>query len=322
MFSHLSETRIDLLHYAVQQKILIESSSIGDERVELRQLEHFVAVAEEHNFTRAADRAGIVQSGLSASIRSLERELGVPLFVRSTRRVTLTAAGQALLPAARRSLAAARSGREAVEAVEGLRRGRLAIGVSQVLVPSFDLPGILADFRRDYPGVELTLRQAVPSEQFASLRDGQLDLAFMPLLDPPDDDMEAIVVARDSMALACAPDHPLARRRIVRLRDLVSERFVNLPLSWTSRQVVEKAFEAAGLVHDNALEVNDIATCLELVGRGLGISIVPEAARSHATSAVFRPLSRRLAWDYFMVRRADGAMGPAARELLRRILPV
>jgi len=290
--------------------------------MELRQLEHFVAVAEERNFTRAANRVGIVQSGLSASIRFLERELGAALFVRSTRRVALTAAGQALLPSARRSLAAARAGREAVEAVEGLRRGRLAIGISQILVPSFDLPGILAEFRRDYPGVELRLRQAVPIEHFASLRDGQLDLAFMPLLDRPDDDLEATVVARDSMALACGPDHPLARRRVVHLRDLVSERFVNLPTSWTSRQVVDQAFEAAGLTHENALEVNDIDTCLELVGRGLGIAVVPEAARSHAGMVVFRPLAKRLAWDYFMVRRADGAIGPAARELLRRILPV
>ncbi len=289
--------------------------------MELRQLEHFVAVAEERNFTRAADRAGIVQSGLSASIQFLERELGAPLFIRSTRRVSLTAAGQALLPAARRSLAAAQAGREAVQAVEGLRRGRLAIGISQVLVPTFDLPGILADFRRDYPAVELNLRQAVPIEQFASLREGRLDMAFMPLLDPPGDDLDATVVAHDSMALACAPDHPLARRRVVRLRDLVDERFVSLPTSWTSRLVADQAFAAAGLAHENALEVNDIDTCLELVGRGLGIAIVPEAAGSHAGTAVLRPFSKRLAWDYFVVRRADGAIGPAAREFLRRILP-
>ena len=290
--------------------------------MELRQLEHFVAVAEERHFTRAAERVRIVQSGLSASIRFLERDLGTPLFLRSTRRVTLTAAGQALLPEARRALAAARAGREAVEAVEGLRRGRLAIGMAQVLVPSFDLPEILAEFRRDHPGVELRLWQAAPADELAALRDGQIDLAFVPLLDPPGDDLEVTMVAHDSMALACAPDHRLAQKRGgVQLRDLVDEPFVDLPPSWTSRRVVDRAFDAAGLARGNALEVNDIATCLELVSRGLGIAIVPEAARAHAYGAVLRPLARPLAWDFFVVRRADGAISPAARELLRRVLP-
>src|SRR4051794_7585423 len=99
--------------------------------MELRQLEAFLAVAEERNFTRAAARLHLAQSGLSATVRSLERELRALLFVRSTRRVDLTPAGAALVPEARRALASARAGADAVRAVEGLQRGTLSLGVMQ-----------------------------------------------------------------------------------------------------------------------------------------------------------------------------------------------
>src|SRR5581483_9448598 len=113
--------------------------------MELRRIEHFVAVAEERHFTRAARRAHIVQSGLSASIKALERDLGTPLLVRSTRRVELTAAGEAFLVEARRVLAAVAAAREAVAAVQGLLRGTLAVGIMQAHA-AVDLPAVLGRF--------------------------------------------------------------------------------------------------------------------------------------------------------------------------------
>lgn len=99
--------------------------------MELRQLEHFVAVAEEQHFTRAAERLAVSQSGLSASVRALEHELRTPLFSRTTRSVRLTEAGHALLVEAERTLAGARAARDAVDAVRGLLRGTLSVGVEQ-----------------------------------------------------------------------------------------------------------------------------------------------------------------------------------------------
>jgi DNA-binding transcriptional LysR family regulator len=116
--------------------------------------------AEERHFTRAARRLHIVQSGLSASIRALERELDAPLFVRSTRRVELTQAGRALLPEARRTLAAATAAGDAVAAVQGLLRGTLAVGTMQILPPAVELVAVLGRFHAEHPGVELRLRQA------------------------------------------------------------------------------------------------------------------------------------------------------------------
>ena len=126
--------------------------------MELRHLQHFVAVAEDQHFTRAAERLMVSQSGLSASIRALERELQTPLFVRTTRRVTLTEAGRALLAEAERILAQVRAAHEAVAAVQGVLRGTLAVGTEQCIA-GVDVAKLLAAFRRRHPDVEIRLRQ-------------------------------------------------------------------------------------------------------------------------------------------------------------------
>ncbi len=288
--------------------------------MELRQLEHFVAVAEERNFTRAAQRVVIVQSGLSASIRALETELGAELFVRNTRHVSLTPAGQALLPEARRTLAATRAGRDAVAAVEGLQRGTLSLGISQILPPGLDLPEIIADFQRTYPAIELQLSQAGPATQLAALREGRLDLSFLPLVDAPGADLVATPLHEDRLLFVCSPSHKLASRGQIHLQEITHKSFIDFPPEWTIRQLVDRAFAAAGLERRVAIEVNDVDTCLGLVQRGVGVSILPESARVRAGAAVFVPLARRIVWELVVVRRADGPSNPAARELLRRVL--
>ncbi|MFD0504165.1 LysR family transcriptional regulator [Streptomyces chiangmaiensis] len=154
--------------------------------MELRQLEYFVAVAEELSFTRAAERLHVVQSAVSAAIRSLERELGPTLFERSSQRVTLTAAGAALLPAARNTLDSARAAREAAQLSEGRLQGTLRIGTFSSLVRP-DLPELLGRFHRLHPAV--TLRLAVSPRGSAGLVErllaGNLDLAFVALPGDP-----------------------------------------------------------------------------------------------------------------------------------------
>ena len=122
--------------------------------MELRQLATFVAVAEEGSFTRASDRLHIVQSAVSAGVRRLERELGAALFDRTTHKVELTDAGRALLPEARATLAAAAAARDAVDEVRGGVRGTVVLGTMQAQgMRAIDLPGVLADFRNEHPGV-------------------------------------------------------------------------------------------------------------------------------------------------------------------------
>src|SRR5580704_13844365 len=156
------------------------------DRVELRQLSHFVAVAEEGSFTRAARRLNYVQSALSVSVQALERELGVRLFDRTTHRVTLTGPGEALLPAARRTLTAGDEIRDLAAALKGVLRGRLRVGLMQSFAFA-DVPGVLGRFHRQHPDVEIQVRPAVGGSAalIEELRHGSVDIAFVALVDHP-----------------------------------------------------------------------------------------------------------------------------------------
>jgi DNA-binding transcriptional LysR family regulator len=285
--------------------------------MELRQLEHFVATAEERHFTRAAQRLHIVQSGLSASIRALERELDAPLFVRSTRRVELTPAGQALLPEARRTLAAAQAATDAVAAVQGLLRGSLAVGTMQILPPAVDLVAILGRFHREHPAVELRLRQAGTGTLLAEVHAGTLDLALVAPVGRPPTGLSMRQLASDPLLVACAPNHPLADRGQVDLAELAGERFVDFQPDWGLRMLLDQAFAAAGLERTTALEVNDVPSLLELVAHGLGIALVPKVATRHPAAVRYLPLRPPApTFDVAVATVGDPPTNPAARVLL------
>src|SRR4051794_37020662 len=153
---------------------------IHDSSMELQQLRYVVAVAETSSFTRAAERCLVVQSALSHQVARLERELGARLFDRTSRRVRLTAAGTAFLPAARQCLEAAeRAAAEAAAAV-GQVRGRLAVGLIPT-VAAVDIPAALRDFRRDYPDVRISLRVGASEKLVEQVKEGVIDVAFLGL---------------------------------------------------------------------------------------------------------------------------------------------
>ncbi|GAB3968572.1 LysR substrate-binding domain-containing protein [Actinoallomurus acanthiterrae] len=242
--------------------------------MELRHLEYFVAVAEEAHFTRAAERLHLAQSGLSASIRALERELAAPLFVRSTRRVELTEAGRALLTEARRTLASVAAARNAVAAVQGLVRGTLCVGTEQCL-GVVDVAGILARFRSMHPGVEIRLRQAGSSHLVEEVRAARLDLAFVAISGDPPPGVALTSLTTEPMMLVCHPGHRLAAFDAVDLAQLAGEVFVDFHADWGARQISDRAFETAGLPRHVAMEVNDVHSLLDFVQHDLGIALVP-----------------------------------------------
>jgi DNA-binding transcriptional LysR family regulator len=253
--------------------------------VELRQLEYFVAVAEECHFTRAARRMHVAQSGLSASIRALEVELGAPLFVRSTRQVELTQAGRALLVEARRVLGTIDAARDAVAAVQGLLRGTLAVGSIQCL-HAVHLPAVLARFHELHPGVELRLRQAGSGELVDLVRAGRLDLAFV-TSGRAADDLRTSTLSTEPLVLACAPELPFAERESVRLAELAGQPFVDFNPDWGTRDDVDRALATAGVDRRVAVEVNDVHSLLDFVGFGLGVALVPASFAAKQTRARF-----------------------------------
>lgn len=244
--------------------------------MELRQLEHFVTVAEERHFTRAAELLQISQSGLSASIRSLEQELGTSLFIRSTRRVELTTAGQALLADSVRTLASAAAARNAVAAVRGLLRGRLTIGAEPCL-GSVDLPAELAAFRTANPGVEVRLRYSGSEELVEAVAGGRADVAVVVDTGHAPSGVRLRPLSTQSLLVLCHPEHPFAAQDSIPIEALRGEPLVGFQEGWAAQTLARRAFAAAGFDYRAAMEVNDVHPLLDLVGYNLGIAVVPES---------------------------------------------
>lgn len=240
-------------------------------------MRYVVAVAETNNFTRAAERCLVVQSALSHQIARLERELGAKLFERTSRRVRLTAAGEAFLPAARQALDAAERARAEVAAAAGEISGRLAIGAIPT-VAAVDLPTALRHFHEKHRQVRITLRSGASEELTERVRQGSLDVAFLGLpvgLQPKG--VSGRELARGELVAVVPPGHRLADREGVDLRLLADDLFVDFPPGTAARAQSDEAFAAAGVGREVAFEVTNVDFIARLIRQGLGIAMLPAA---------------------------------------------
>ena len=290
--------------------------------VELRQLATFVAVAEESSFTRAAERLHVVQSAVSSGIRSLERELGAPLFARTTHRVDLTDAGRALLPEARATLAAAAAAREAVDQVRGGLRGTVRLGILQApVMRPVHVPRVLATFRAQHPGVALEVRHAGGSTTAAEqVREGRLDLAFIALAPRAAPGLTLTPLWREPFVLAVSADHRLCGATRVSLDDLTQEAFAELPAGWGTRLVTDRAFAAARLRRTITYEVNDTATVVEFVRHGLAVALVPASVVEDLSDVAGVPVDvPDLTFEIAIAVSADRRRSAATEAMLTMI---
>ncbi|QEO10673.1 LysR family transcriptional regulator [Protaetiibacter larvae] len=254
--------------------------------MEHRQLEHFVALIDEQQFTRAAERCRISQSGLSSSIRRLEAELGAPLFERTTRSVVPTPAGLALVPHARELIARASAARDAVVRSSHQLAGSLRVGAEQCL-GAVDVNLLLERFHRRYPAVDIQFTQAGSHQLLGLVQDGELDVAFVAAAEVP----SALVtheLGRRPVVLLCPDDHPLANRATVSLDELTDDDFVDFRPSWGVRTLTDAAFAAQGIERAVRCSVDDVHTLIDLVRRGLGIALVPQHVAFKPEAATLR----------------------------------
>ena len=289
--------------------------------MELRQLEHFVAVAEDGSFTKAARRLSYVQSALSVSVQALERELGVRLFDRTTHRVSLTAAGESLLTPARRTLAAAEETRDVAAGVRGVLRGRLRVGIMQAFAFS-RVHDALGRFHRQHPDVEIEMRGAVGGAAMLveELRRGGLDIAFVALVDTPSR-VATVPLASEDLVLAGIPDLMPAGRGRVALESLADMSFVDFPQGWAVRSVVDRGFAAAGLDRRVTLEVADVTPFCLLLKAGLGIGLLPRSLLpAEDQSLRQRPITPQLTWHTVMATPLGRAPTAAARALTELVI--
>jgi DNA-binding transcriptional LysR family regulator len=286
--------------------------------MELRHLVTFVAVAEEGSFTRASDRLHIVQSAVSAGVRTLERELGTALFDRTTHQVALTDAGHALLPEARTTLAAARAAREAVDQVRGGLRGTVTLGIMQGgTLGEVNVAGLLAAFRAEHPNVELHARQANSAEMAAQVRDGRLDFAFLAFPSRRASGLELTPLGHEVMPLAVHDGHRLAGRADVELAATTDETFADGPPSFGTRIAVDRAFAAAGLQRRVALEVNDTQTLIEFVRHGLAVAFLAPSFLRDTHGICLVPVRHHApVFDTYIAQPTTRRPGAAAGALL------
>jgi DNA-binding transcriptional LysR family regulator len=283
--------------------------------MELHQLQYFVAVADEGNFTRAAAKLLVSQPGVSAQIRRLERELGEDLLDRSGRSVRLTEAGAAVLPYARTALAAADGARLVVGELTGLLRGHAAIGT--VTSHNVDLPGLLAEFSRSYPQVEITLSEGNTDDLLDGLRAGRLDAAIVSTGMTAPDGIELEVIADQPIVAAVSHDHELAARNAISLTALRGRPLISLPRGTGLRARLDEACAAAGFTPKIAFEASAPEMLAELAAHGLGAAILPgpfaQRRSDQLTSLAIRPpgLRGRLVFAW----RAGGPASPAGRAL-------
>jgi DNA-binding transcriptional LysR family regulator len=245
--------------------------------VDSRQLEYFVAVAEELSFTRAAQRLFTVQSTVSAGVRALETDLKTTLFDRSTRRVTLSTAGEALLPEAKAALEAIDRARAVVEEASTGLRGSVRIG-TMTRLGLVDLPELLSAFYQRYPLVEVqvTTSPTGSSGLADDVRHGRLDVALVGLAASDLNGFEVRQLATVPFVVLVPSAHPMAESSEIKLTDLSGERFVDMLRGFGNRTTVDRAFDNAGRPRRVHVEVPDLTTVPDYVRAGLGVAVVPE----------------------------------------------
>ncbi|WP_238155698.1 LysR family transcriptional regulator [Kribbella soli] len=276
-------------------------------RVELRHLRYFVAVAEERHFGRAAARLHMAQPPLSQQIRQLESELGLQLLRRTTRRVELTPAGESYLVRARQIIAAVSSAAGEAQRVAAGLQGRLVIGCVGSATYSL-LPQLVRTLREELPDVEVAVQgEMLAPDQAQALADGRIDLG---LLRPPveDESLRVEVLRADPLIVAVPDGHRLAGRRRVRLEELADEDFVIHAGGGRSvmHDTVLARCREAGFEPRVRHEVAETSTLVTFVAAGLGIAIVPApVAELLVPGVAYRALSGSATVELAAATRAD-----------------
>lgn len=279
-----------------------------------KHLRAFVVLSQERNFTRAAEICHLSQPAFSALINALETNIGTRLFDRNTRSVQLTTEGQRFFASAERLLEEMDSLLEDLNDHVERRKGRVAVAALPSLAAGW-LPEVFAEFRRIYPGIELSLADTLSEQCLDLVRLGKVDLAFASG-GSDSAELQTRLLCSDDFHLVCRRDHILAHQKLIKPRDLLNHPFVHLSKSSSVRQHLDALLHP--LQMNTVLEVEHLATVMGMVRNDVGISVVPALTLFHFEhpAIVTRPLkmpgSRR---NLYVVTRAHRSLSVAAQAL-------
>ena len=286
--------------------------------MELSQLRYLVALAEELHFTRAATREHIAQPALSQQIRRLENEVGLALVERTTRRVSMTQAGELLVARARRILAELEAANAELQALRGIQSGHVIVGAIHTMGP-VDLALVLAEFRGRHPAVELTVREESSEELAEMLRVDELDLAFLSVTERVESTGLGLhQLVSEEIEVVLPPSHRLAGRARIRMAELADEQFIAYREGARLRELLVAAGAHAGFAPHVTLESNESRRIRRLVSRDMGVAILPrsDAEDSGAEVAVAALVEPSLRRDITLAWREGRRHPPAVSEFI------
>ena len=282
--------------------------------VNSRQFAAVLAVAEYRNFIAAAAHLGISQPALTLSIQRLEQMLGISLFLRTTRQVTITAAGREFVAMAERVVNDLKLGMLSLRELTEQQRGQVIV---TNLIP-VNMSGVIVEYGRQFPGVEIQLREGSQDEVRDDVRSGLADFGIGDIADLPDTHLTETLGVQ-ALWVVLRDDHPLARLQQIEFGDLRDVPLVSLRIGSGTRRLIDAAATAAGFTLRHVVTVNLPNTLLNLVAGGVGAAIIPAnpwPAGNHL-NVVSRPLVRpALSTEIGIVRLRDRDLSPAAAGLL------
>jgi DNA-binding transcriptional LysR family regulator len=287
--------------------------------LDVRRMRVLREVAVRGSFSAAAEALSFTQSAVSQQIAALEREAGATLVQRSARGVRLTEAGEALVRHTDAIMARLAEAEAELEAIAGLRGGRLRMAAFESAGATL-MPPAIADFRRRHPAVELSLSLSEPEDCIPLLRSGDLDLAivFESAVQRADDGIHRVRLIEDPMFLVLPRDHPLASRRRVRLADLAGEAWIGGQPDCECNRLISRACAAAGYEPRIAFETDDYTAMQGFVAAGVGVSLMAELGlTSVRDDIVVRDLGRETpVRQIYAATLEDGYRSPATQAML------
>jgi LysR family transcriptional regulator, low CO2-responsive transcriptional regulator len=281
--------------------------------VTLRQMRVFTAVARHLSFTRAAAELHLTQPAISQQVKLLEREIGLPLFEHVGRRVCLAPAGAELLRYSTQATELLRDAAETFAAMRGLKRGVLKLGA--VSTSKFFAPWLLRAFTADYPDVTIKFTVANREEIIRQLAGNDVDLVIMGR--PPRElDTLAAPFAKHPLVIIASPDHPLAGRRHLRLRQLAKESFIVREEGSGTRASMQHVFRERGVPYRAWMEVSSNETIKQAVIAGLGLSFISAHTIALEVAAgklaILDVAGLPIVRDWFVIQRREKKLAPIA----------
>jgi len=281
----------------------------------IQHIRAFLVVAQTGSFSKAAVALNLSPSALTVQIQQLEDWLGVALLERSPRHVALTSAGQSALLPMEKLLLDLDNIVSASRDLASLRRGVVTIAALPSLCAGA-LPPLLKQFREQFPGVEVRLRDVVAQRIDTLVRDGEVDFG-LGVRARMSHGLEFQTVLEDRLSLFIPADHSLARRRSVKLSELTAEPIILTGRDSSVRELVEQLFADAQLPLSPGLEANYMSTVLALVRQGLGVSLLPESADDGRDDLVKVPVDHPgVTRQIGLITRTGQAMAPAAQRFI------